>query len=101
MSMTVSIGVWSVIVIGAMSKILLSFKGAGPKVWQQEEGGTVVKITSDCPLIPSNVLLALAETAQQIIIPVIILDTKRQNQLNKLIIFLLPNSYCKKTNKNF
>lgn len=45
-------------VIGAMSRIFFSFNGAGPRAWP---GGAVVKITTDCPLIPSTVLLAFAE----------------------------------------
>lgn len=57
MSTTVSIGVESVTVIGAMSKIFFSFSGAGPRFWT---GVLLVKITRDWPVIPSNDLFAFA-----------------------------------------
>lgn len=57
MSTTVSIGVESVTVIGAMSKIFFSFNGAGPRFWT---GELLVKITSDCPVMPSNDLFSFA-----------------------------------------
>jgi hypothetical protein len=57
MSTTVSIGVESVTVIGAMSKIFLSFNGAGPRFWT---GEVFVKMTSDWPVMPSNDLFSFA-----------------------------------------
>lgn len=57
MSMTVSIGVWSVTVIGARSKMRLNFNGGDPC---QGEGILGVNKTSESSLSPSMVLLALA-----------------------------------------
>jgi hypothetical protein len=57
MSTTVSMGVWSVMVMGAMSKIFFSFSGGGPDAW----GGTeFTNRTRDCPQIPSSVRFAFA-----------------------------------------
>lgn len=55
MSTTVSMGVWSVIVIGARSRILRSRRGGGPI---QGEGTDEVNNTMLSPTIPSVVFLA-------------------------------------------
>ena len=57
MSITVSIGVWSVTVIGARSKIRLNFKGGDPC---HGEGILGVNKTSESSLNPSCVRLAFA-----------------------------------------
>lgn len=57
-STTVSIGVWSVTVIGAMSKIFLRLSGGGPKFCT---GAIDVNKTIDCPVIPSMKRFAFAE----------------------------------------
>lgn len=56
-------GVESVTVMGAMSKIFLSFNGAGPRFWT---GELLVKITSDCPVTPSKELFSFAENSIQV-----------------------------------
>lgn len=58
MSTTVSIGVWSVTVMGAISKIFLSLSGGGPRLWT---GVVDVNMTKDWPQMPSILFLALAE----------------------------------------
>lgn len=57
MSTTVSMGVESVTVIGAMSRIFFSLSGAGPRFWT---GVLAVKMTSDGPEMPSKERLAFA-----------------------------------------
>ena len=58
MSMTVSIGVWSVTVIGARSRIRLSLSGGEPC---QGDGIFGVNKTNESSLNPSCVFLALAK----------------------------------------
>lgn len=56
-STTVSIGVWSVTVMGAISRIFFSFNGGGPRFWT---GDIDVNRTTDWPLMPSINRLAFA-----------------------------------------
>jgi hypothetical protein len=62
MSTTVSIGVWSVMVMGAMSNIFFSLSGGGPVVWG---GAELTNRTSDWPQIPSSVRFAFAAVHSQ------------------------------------
>ncbi len=57
MSTTVSIGVWSVTVIGAISKIFFNFNGGGPKFCA---GVADVNNTVDMTLIPSIIRFAFS-----------------------------------------
>lgn len=82
MSMTVSMGVWSVIVIGAISRIFFNFNGAGPRACP---GGAVVNITIDWPLIPSTVLFAFAKIKHGFI------KKKKTNQLFFYFNFVLTD----------
>lgn len=56
MSTTVSIGVWSVTVIGAISKIFFNLSGVG---WLLCVDVVDVNNTTDCPLMPSIKRFAL------------------------------------------
>lgn len=58
MSTTVSIGVWSVTVIGAISNIFFSFSGVE---WLLCVVVVDVNNTTDCPLMPSIKRFALAK----------------------------------------
>lgn len=56
MSTTVSIGVWSVIVIGAISRIFFNFSGWGIICWVES-----LNRTNDSGKTPSIVLLAFSK----------------------------------------
>lgn len=62
MSTTVSIGVWSVTVMGAMSKMRCSFSGGSPPAppAAAPAGGPPANSTRDWPVMPSTSLRAFA-----------------------------------------